>query len=132
MIQFEELIREFGNVAVANASFGERSHIDFKAAKLFSTNHRSSLMCQVRSWGLPGGCASAAFLSRSRVLMGVYGCRPMSTCPWVSCLALSTSMLTADMLTEPSAPVQISNQLRRVDGVCQALEDVHEKQRPRP
>ena len=53
---------------------------------------------------------------------------PMSTCPWVSCLALSTSMLTADMLTEPSAPMQISNQLRRVGGVRQALEDVHEDQ----
>ena len=36
MKQFEELIRKFGNAAVANASFGERSLTDFKAAKLFT------------------------------------------------------------------------------------------------
>ena len=49
MYKLEVLIRDFGNVAVANASFGERSHIDFKAAKPFTNNHRSSLMSQVGS-----------------------------------------------------------------------------------
>ena len=47
MYKYEDLIREFGNVAVANASFGEHSHIDFKAAKQFTNNHKGSLMSQV-------------------------------------------------------------------------------------
>ena len=47
MYKFEVLIRKFGSVAVANASFGKRSHIEFKAAKLFTNNHKSSLMRQV-------------------------------------------------------------------------------------
>ena len=47
MYKFEELIREFGSVPIASASYGERSHKDFKAAKLFTNNHKATLMSQV-------------------------------------------------------------------------------------
>ena len=47
MFKFGELIREFGSVAIASASYGERSHKDFKAAKLFTNNHKATLMNQV-------------------------------------------------------------------------------------
>ena len=54
MYKYEDLIREFGSVAVANASFGERSHIDFKAAKHFTNNHKGSLMSQVGCRAMEG------------------------------------------------------------------------------
>ena len=54
MYNYEDVIREFGKVAVANASFGERSHIDFKAAKHFTNNHKGSLMSQVGCWAMEG------------------------------------------------------------------------------
>ena len=47
MFKFGELICEFGSVAIASASYGERSHKDFKAAKLFTNNHKATLMNQV-------------------------------------------------------------------------------------
>eukprot|EP00891_Asterochloris_glomerata_P001128 jgi/Astpho2/1128/fgenesh1_pg.00020_%23_24_t len=47
MYKFEELICEFGSVPIASASYGERSHKDFKAAKLFTNNHKATLMSQI-------------------------------------------------------------------------------------
>ena len=44
------------------------------------------------------------------------------------CHAHMGASVASDVLTLPSAPAQISNQLRRVDGVRQGLEDVHKEQ----
>ena len=45
-----------------------------------------------------------------------------------TCHAHMDASVAGDVLTLPSAPAQISNQLRRVDGVRQGLEDMHKEQ----
>ena len=45
-----------------------------------------------------------------------------------TCHAHMDASVAGDVLTLHSAPAQISNQLRRVDGVRQGLEDLHKDQ----
>ena len=47
MEKYERLIMEFGNVFIANASYGERSHKDLKEFKSFTNNHQATLILQV-------------------------------------------------------------------------------------